>query len=384
MTPYRIDLTTFDDCLATNNELCRYYFYVRPDGRYRLWQINADLLGDVRTGALRHQILVGVDRYSTRKEGTTYLQQLPSVDIDHPDLGHTPPLDLASAASMDVLDRNSWTSFYVQDQVTLGSVHVVGALRHDRTSAVYAPPGTPPNRQSFTTPRLGVVWEVVENQALYAQYQDSVAANNGRDLVTLKELAAERANQVELGYKLARADGRLSTTVAAYQLTKRNRADYSLYPIIQTVGEARSRGVEWDVAGQATSRLAFLGSYSYTDAVVDTGPAVPGETAGQRAPQLRQPLGSLSARRELGGRWRRLLPGPAPGRPDQLVPVAGLRPVRRHDLAGLPRGGAPGHGAVERREPVRPPLLHRKPSVRPGLDPAGRSRTTLLDLRLDR
>jgi iron complex outermembrane receptor protein len=299
VTPYRLDLTTGSDCLATNNELCRYYFYARPDGRYRLWQFNADLLGDVRTGALRHQVLVGVDRYSTRKEGTTYLQQLPSVDIDHPDLGHTPALDPASSLSLDVLDRNSWTSFYVQDQVTLGAVHVVGALRHDRTSAIFAPPGTPPNRQSFTTPRLGVVWEMAESQALYAQYQDSVAANNGRDLVTLKELAAERANQVEVGYKLARADGRASTTVAVYQLTKRNRADYSLYPIIQTVGEARSRGLEWDVAGQVTPRLAFLGSYSYTDAVVTRDP----QFEGTRLANVPRNSGSFWGRYQLGEVW---------------------------------------------------------------------------------
>jgi iron complex outermembrane receptor protein len=51
-------------------------------------------------------------------------------------------------------------------------------------------------------------------------------------------------------------------------LIKRNLTDYSLFPIIQTVGVARSRGIEWDVTGQLTPRLVFLGSYSYTDAVV--------------------------------------------------------------------------------------------------------------------
>lgn len=69
IVPYRLDLATFDDCLATRNELCRYYFGARPDGEYELWQVNADLIGDIELGGRRHQIVFGADTYSAGLEG---------------------------------------------------------------------------------------------------------------------------------------------------------------------------------------------------------------------------------------------------------------------------------------------------------------------------
>jgi iron complex outermembrane recepter protein len=111
-----------------------------------------------------------------------------------------------------------------------------------------------------------MVWEFKTGQSIYGQYQDSVAANNG------VALAAERARQFEIGYKIVALDGMLNSTVAAYQLTKRNRADYSLFPIVQSVGAARSRGLEWDVIGQVNERLSLIASYAYTDAVVTEDP----------------------------------------------------------------------------------------------------------------
>ncbi len=258
VSPYRMDYSFGRGapevrCPGTGNPLCRYYFYVRPEGRNRIDQFNVDLTGTFATGSVRHTLLLGADAYNSRKTGTTYFQQLSAVDIQQPAPGHTPGLDLTKAMPQNYADHNRWTSLYLQDQAALGNgVFVVGALRHDRTSAVFAAPGTEPNKQSFTTPRLGAVWQFAAHQSVYAQYQDAVAANNGRDTVTGAALEAERARQFEVGHKLELFDGALSSTVAVYELTKRNRA--GTVPIATrpyyntvTIGEARSRGLEWDV-----------------------------------------------------------------------------------------------------------------------------------------
>eukprot|EP00952_Eustigmatos_sp_NYUAD-ZCMA_P000289 844-Eustigmatos_ZCMA.PRE.1 len=126
------------------------------------------------------------------------MQQISSVDVYNPVLGNTPGLDPMMSMPQDYDDYSRWTSFYVQDQLALGNgVFLTGALRHDRTNAVFGMPGTEPNKQSFTTPRLGAVWQFAPNQTVYAQYQDAVAANNGRDTVTGAALASERARQFE-------------------------------------------------------------------------------------------------------------------------------------------------------------------------------------------
>jgi iron complex outermembrane recepter protein len=301
VTPYRIDLSSSADCLATANELCRYYYFVRPDGRYRLDQATVDLIGNIDFAGLRHTLLVGADAYRSRKSGTTYFQQLASVNVDNPQLGNTPPLDTDTATASDLEDRNRWISVYAQDQVAFGNGwHGVLALRHDRTRAAFGDPATTaPNDVSFITPRIGVVWEFAPGQTVYAQGQRALSANNGRDATTQRALDPEISTQFEAGYKRIALDGKLHTTVAGYQLTKRNRADYSLFPIVQTVGEARSRGIEVDVLGQLMPRLATIASYAYTDAEVTRDL----QFRGTRLANVARHSGSIWLRWMIDGQW---------------------------------------------------------------------------------
>ncbi|CAN5447764.1 TonB-dependent siderophore receptor [soil metagenome] len=309
VAPYRGDLglgtTPAQTCPGTATTQCRYYFNVRPEGRNKIDQFNVDLTGTFESGGIAHTVLFGIDSYSARKTGTLYLQQLDSVDIDSPVLGHTPALDTAASSPSEIEDRSRWTSVYLQDQLGLGhGVFLVGALRHDRTSAIYAAPGTEPNKKSFTTPRLGAVWQFAPNQSVYAQYQDAVSANNGREPTTLVALAAERARQFEIGHKIELLDGKLSSTIALFELSKRNRAGSA--PIVTppyyttvTVGKARSRGLEWDVSGEVTQRLSLIGSYAYTATRVLTDPVYEGKALANVA----RHSASLWARYSLDSQW---------------------------------------------------------------------------------
>lgn len=308
IAPYRVDLgagTTPDStCPGTGNPICRYYFNVRPDGRYKLDQFNLDLIGKLEAAGLRHTLLLGVDAYSGRKTGAMYFQQVSAVDINHPLLGHTAALDLSSPVP-DIDDRNRWTSVYVQDQVALGNgVFLTGALRHDRTSAIYAAPGTAPNKASFTTPRLGAVWQFAAHQSVYSQYQDAVTTNNGRDTVTGAALPAERGRQFEVGHKVEFFEGRLASTLALYELTKRNRAgqvpiaDAPYYNIL-TVGKARSRGLEWDLSGQLTRSVSLIASYAYTDTRVLVDPSY----EGKKLANVARHAGSVWARYAIDSQW---------------------------------------------------------------------------------
>lgn len=310
VTPYRVDLgagvSPLDACDGAGTTQCRYYFNVRPDGRYKLDQFNVDLIGKFDTGGIQHTLLAGFDTYDSRKTGAMYFQQLSAASIYSPVLYRSPRLDTATAMPMDVQDRNRWTSFYLQDQLALGGgVVLTGALRHDRTSAIYSSdPNVAPNKQSSTSPRLGAVWQFAPNQAVYAQYQEALATNNGRDTVTLAALQPEKARQFEVGYKAALFDGKLTSTVALFQLVKRNRAanvviDQPPYYNLETVGKARSRGLEWDVSGEITKQLSVIASYAYTDAVVTEDPTY----QGKRLPNVARHAGSVWARYAFDSRW---------------------------------------------------------------------------------
>lgn len=301
ITPYRFDygLNPGQTCDGTGANLCRYYFGIRPDGDYALNQGTIELFGKARTGGWSHQLLFGVDAYVGEKSGVTYFQQITSVDVNNPVLGGSPGLDPALATPDDRLDRNRWVSVFAQDQIDLGGgLHAVLALRHDSTSAIYAAPGTEPNRVSFTTPRVGLVWAFKPGQSVYAQYQEALSANNGR-AADGAALDPEKSRQTEVGYKYVAPDGRFIATLAAYELTKRNRADFSLFPIVSTIGAARSRGVELDVIGQVTSRFSVMGSYAYTETeVLDDGP-----NGGRRLANVPTNAGSLWGRYVIDQDW---------------------------------------------------------------------------------
>lgn len=81
-----------------------------------------------------------------------------------------------------------------------------------------------------------------------------------------ESFSPETGEQYEVGFKTELFDKRLNSTVAFYHLTKQN----VLVPIPGTffskaIGEARSQGVEVDIAGQVTDALSLIATYAYTD-----------------------------------------------------------------------------------------------------------------------
>ena len=299
ITPYGINLSTGADCLSSGYE-CLQYYYNAPHRKYRLVHGSADLTGKVRTGAVQHSVLVGLDGYAAGRTGTQYYEQLAPVNVYNPVFTPEPPLDPSVASPLYTTDETRWVGIYAQDTITLPyRLTLVAGFRADWTSAIYAAPGTQPNVQSFVKPRAGLVWQLSGGQAVYAQYQQALDANNGRDPVTLRALAAETANQFEFGYKVRARGGAITATVAAYQLVKDNIASQAFYPTIVTVGQARSRGVEVDVRGRLTRRLSGIASYAYADGVITKDPMYQGE----RLPEAPRNSGSLWLRDSFGENW---------------------------------------------------------------------------------
>ena len=286
--PYRVDLVGSGvpgyACPGDGTILCRYYFNVRPNGRYSFDEASADLEGHFGPDDWRHTVLVGIDDYYSNKRGLQYFAQVTAVGVVP--LQTPPPvanLDPNAASVIADDDYNHWSSLYVQDELAVHErVFVVAGLRHDVTSASFAAIGTPPNDLSFTTPRAGIVWQFKPGQALYAQWQEAVAANNGLQVNTNQPLPAERSHQWEVGHKLIAPDGSLESTVAIYQLFKNNRASQvpaavAPFYTVETIGEARSEGLEWDMRGHLGARWTWLTSYAYTETLVTQDPIYQGD-----------------------------------------------------------------------------------------------------------
>ncbi len=289
--------------LIATGRIDRLYNY-EPQRERRLYQLNADVVGKLSTGTVDHTLLIGADAYRDRFDSrATGFVPGPSIDIRDPAYGQAPPLDLDTVPLFDQEGRTRWTGVYVQEQIALGNgVELIAGVRHDRSSARFGAPGTRANEQSFTTPRLGAVWQFAADQSVYAQFQEGVSANNGRNLAG-ESLDSEQARLYEIGHKFQANGGRLTSTLALYQLTKRNLANYvpdiSGFFDTVAVGEARARGLEWDVSGQLTDRLALIASYAYTQSEVTRDE----NFVGKRLPNVPRHSGSVWARYAPGERW---------------------------------------------------------------------------------
>ncbi len=122
-----------------------------------------------------------------------------------------------------------WYGFYVQDQVRLPhDLHILAGFRYDNAASngtttilIPGPPTTSPFsfREDAVTPRFGLLWQPVPQLSLYGNYVENFGRTNGFSL-SRTPLPPETAQQWEVGLKTELFDGRLTATLAWFDLTR--------------------------------------------------------------------------------------------------------------------------------------------------------------------
>jgi len=230
-----------------------------------------EVLGRVRTGAIRHNLLFGADGYRFNDWRLQYAADPPGtiygIDLMNPVYGAEKP---DRVLSISLLERQKSWSYYIQDQMELGErLKLLLGVRHDsyeqnvrnlRFDTLTT------QTLSANSPRVGVVFQPVPALSLYATSARSFRPNSGtsRDFGPFDP---ERGKSLEIGAKLDSFEGRLNTTLALYQIKKRNvltpdPMDPQNFNI--AVGEIESKGVELDVNGQIAAGLRLFASLAYT------------------------------------------------------------------------------------------------------------------------
>lgn len=243
--------------------------------------LRAELGGEFNTGALRHRILLGgdfdhfdTDQFFTRYRGPVVTLATTDragyvLDTRNPVYGRYPvPVTTPITNRLDV---QRTAGAYVQDQISLNDrlqVRIGGRyddflLRVDnRLTGVSGR-----RKRSRFSPQAGIVYELTRPLSLYVAYGEGYRANIGAD-ASGNVFEPETSKSIEAGVKLTALGGRLTGTLAAYQLDKSNvLATDTLNPGFSiAIGRARSRGVELDVNGRLPGKIDLLLSYAYTDA----------------------------------------------------------------------------------------------------------------------
>jgi iron complex outermembrane receptor protein len=231
----------------------------------------ADVTGQFTALGMKHSLLAGFDYYEQdgHYDANVYLPA--SINIYQPVYGqpYAPP---DPANDFFVHNGQSAYGFYVQDQVTLlKNLHLLAGVRFNWVNTFNTGYGqaTSVTDHPSPTPRVGLLWQPKQQLSIYGSFTENYGATPLGSLTPDgKTLPPQSAQQFEVGVKSEWLQKRLVATASIYQITKQNipSADPANPAYSIAVGEARSRGLEFDVSGQISPGWRMIGGYSYIDA----------------------------------------------------------------------------------------------------------------------
>ncbi|MBF8730177.1 TonB-dependent receptor [Pseudomonas guariconensis] len=268
---------------ADGRTLGRNFSYRKLEWTDRDYQLN--LTGHFDTAGYAHTLLTGIEYEDydyqsiirrSAKGSTAY-----PIDLFDPVLGQPRPA-LTRTTTDDKENLKTWAAF-IQDQVALTDrLKALAGLRFERFEHQYDNylPGAADwtAADNAVTPRLGLMYDLTDTVAVYANTAHSFKPNSGASRQG-QGFDPEKGKSYEVGVKWEALDRQLSVDAAIYHIVKENvLANDPLDPTgIYKVaaGEVRSRGLDITVAGNLTPEWRMIGGYAYVDAEVTQDTSLP-------------------------------------------------------------------------------------------------------------
>lgn len=238
--------------------------------------VTTDVRWTFTTGAMRHRLLAGADWRSSQLDLTREIGLIESLDLFAPVLRRDskPEVFFALDDLSDVTDRTSEAyGVFLQDRVEVGErLDLVAGVRYSKFDETLHRSTRAGDVEDFRqapskwTSQLGAVYDLSASTSIFANRTTSFLPTEGT-LFTGEPLPPETGVQTEIGLRSKFADGRVSTTLAAYEIT---RGDVSVgdpaHPSYQiSIGEQRVRGLEATARWLPTDRSSLYLAYAYTD-----------------------------------------------------------------------------------------------------------------------
>lgn len=290
---FDVDDALFGASLNENTgELSRFSF--EEDDNGEIGFVSLDLTGQFDLFGMQHHVLFGADYYDEDTDSLIAFPDNTSINIFNPVYGSANKTEFTADNSLSFPYLNKWWGIYLQDQIDItDNIHLLLGGRYDNTESLFAVEGVTPNTYDDFSPRCGIVYRPWNWLSLYASYAESFQTNNGRS-ADGRSFDPETAQQVEFGLKTEWLDGRLSSTLAFFELTKGNILTDNIDTLDPTdsiaIGQATSQGIELSVTGDLTDALRLIGQYAYTGTEVTRDN---NGNLGHQLPQAARHSGSL-------------------------------------------------------------------------------------------
>ncbi|KGK64880.1 MULTISPECIES: TonB-dependent siderophore receptor [Xanthomonas] len=297
---------------------------LRRERRYRDYQgrdiaARAEVLGGFQAGRVTHNVLFGIDanrfddsrfQQRARSAATPY-----SIDVLAPRYGVAQPGRLSTITDTD--ERQQVWGVYAQDQIDLGARwKALLGLRYDHYQQDldnHLRGTTQRASDGVVSPRAGMTFHVDDALSLYASAAAGFRPNSGVG-ANGQSFAPEKSRSLETGLKYVQPGDGLEATVAAFRIDKKNvlSLDPADTSFSLPVGQMRSQGLELDLLGRLTARLAASVGLAYTDSQVTRSSAAAASTGlaeGRRFPNVPRLSGNafLNYEKPLTGKRRAAL-----------------------------------------------------------------------------
>jgi len=266
--------------------LGRNFNYRKLEWTDRDYQLN--LTGHFDTGGFAHTLLTGVEYedydYNSIIQRSAAGATAYPIDIFDPALGQARPA-LTRTTTHDKENLKTW-AFFVQDQVALTQrLKALAGVRFERFEHDYvnklSAAGDFSKGENGVTPRFGLLYDLTDTVAVYANTARSFKPNSGAPAgATGGGFDPEKGKSYELGVKWEALDRQLSVDAAVYHIVKENvltrdpvDPNYNV-----AAGQVRSRGLDINIAGNITPEWRVIGGYAYVDAEVTKDNRLPSGT----------------------------------------------------------------------------------------------------------
>ncbi|MFB0584626.1 TonB-dependent receptor [Aeromonas salmonicida] len=237
---------------------------------------NTEAEGQLQTGPVEHRLLIGFEQNWQERTPKLYQNASPIPAGNLYDPGSLPTYDGAMKLSSDANHKVRGYGLYLQDQLSLGDWHLVGGLRRDDFTVTSRRNDLNKEETLSVTslsPRLGLVWNPLEDHAFYTSYSKTFTPVGG-ELIGItpgdknNSLDPQNTRLYEGGVKSDWLDGRLATTLSLYRLEMYNkRSKDPLDPTKVTLtGLQRTDGIELSARAQLTDELYLRGGIAIQDA----------------------------------------------------------------------------------------------------------------------
>ncbi|WLF84931.1 TonB-dependent siderophore receptor [Moraxella sp. ZY210820] len=301
-------------CNGHAGEISQNYYWQQTDNKTtsNTW----DITGEFLTGHIKHNIMLGTDWIYEQREPRLANQNAQGQLITgylNPYTGQYSENNRDGTLKIRTHNYNQGTNYgvFLQDLISFSDQYkLMLGLRYDYYDFSTTNKLNGDNRQvknKTISPNIGLVWQPIPQQSIYASYSRSFApfgGNMGVSMVGSTEdlsrfnMEPTYNDQYEIGLKSDWFNQRLNTQLSAYHIKKHNlrylrdREDPTSWA---SGAEMVSKGAEFSVIGRVLDNLYVRGGYGYNDVKTTKNPTNANEI-GKRPQNTSKHTGNIFVR----------------------------------------------------------------------------------------